>query len=94
MNRFTQLRFAPMIVFILAVIVAHGGNDKAPILVLGAALFSLALMLLYLVKSFLGARGSNLRKAFWAGAPFVFTAAIFLLAKFGLVDPRPILGFK
>ena len=94
MKKIFRLRFAPLLVFFIAVLVAHGGNDKAPFLVLAAALFSLVLGLFYIVKSFVGARSSNLKKAMIAGLPFSFTAAIFLLAKLSLLDPMPILGFR
>lgn len=86
--------FAPVFVSGIAVSFAHGGNDKAPYLVLLAALFSLALALFYLARSFSGSRRINMRRAFVAVIPFVVIGAVLLGAKTGLVDPRPILGFR
>lgn len=86
--------FAPVFVSGIAVAFAHGGNDKAPYFVLLAALFSLALALFYLARSFSGSRRINMRRAFVAVIPFVVIGALLLGAKTGLVDPRPILGFR
>lgn len=86
--------FAPVFLSVIAIAMAHGGNDKAPFLVLFAALFSLALALFYAVRSFSAARRMNMRRAFTAVIPFVVIGALLLGAKTGLVDPRPILGFR
>lgn len=86
--------FAPVFVSGIAVSFAHGGNDKAPYLVLLAALFSLALALFYIARSFSSSRRLNMRQAFIAVIPFVVIGALLLGAKTGLVDPRPILGFR
>ncbi len=94
MKKFFQFHIVPLIVFIIAVLVAHGGNDKAPFLVIGASLFSLVVWMGYIAKSFAGGRSRNLKKSMVAGLPFASTAAIILAAKMGLVDPLPLLGFR
>ncbi len=94
MKNLFRFHVVPLFVFIFAVAVAHFGNDKAPFLVIGAALFSLVVWLGYITKSFAGGRSRNLKKAMVAGLPFASTAAIILAAKMGLVDPLPLLGFR
>ncbi|MDI1226638.1 MAG: hypothetical protein PSY14_03015 [bacterium] len=86
--------YLPLFLFGAAVAVAHGGNDKAPFLVIAAALFSLAAGLWYVVKSFAAARRKNMQKALIAVLPFVITAAIMLAARMHLLDPLPLLGFR
>lgn len=86
--------FAPVFLSGVAVSLAHGGNDKAPYFVLVAALFSLGLALFYVARSFSVSRRLNMRRAFIAIIPFVVIGALLLGAKTGLVDPRPILGFR
>lgn len=86
--------FAPVFLSGIAVAMAHGGNDKAPYFVLVAALFSLGLALFYALRSFSASRRINMRRAFIAVIPFVVIGALLLGAKTGLVDPRPILGFR
>jgi spore maturation protein SpmB len=86
--------FVPVFVSGIAVAMAHGGNDKAPYLVLMAALFSLGVALFYVARSFSAARRANMRRALIAVIPFVVIGALLLGAKTGIVDPRPILGFR
>ncbi|MCC7035918.1 MAG: hypothetical protein IT560_01290 [Alphaproteobacteria bacterium] len=86
--------FAPVFLSGIAVAMAHGRNDKAPYFVLVAALFSLGLALFYALRSFSASRRINMRRAFIAVIPFVVIGALLLGAKTGLVDPRPILGFR
>lgn len=86
--------FAPVFLSGIAVSFAHDGNDKAPYLVLAAALFSLGLALFYMARSFSASRRLNTRRAFIAVIPFVVIGALLLGAKMGIVDPRPVLGFR
>ena len=88
MRKFFDLSFAPIYAFIIAVLLAHGGNDKAPFLVLGAALFSMVLCFIYLI----GRR--SMRKVSIAGLPFILTGALFILARLHIMDIYPILGFR
>lgn len=86
--------FAPLFLSGVAVALAHGGNDKAPYFVLLAALFSLGVGVFYTMRSLSASRRLNMRRAFIAVIPFMVIGALLVGAKTGLVDPRPILGFR
>lgn len=95
MRKFFELSLYPTYAYIAAIALAHGGNDKAPFLVMAAALFSMGVCVVYLISSIdRGHRRRSLRKAMIAGFPFILTGALFILARLHVIDIYPILGFR
>ena len=88
MRKLFDLSLAPLYAFIIAVVLAHGGNDKAPFLVLGAALLSMVFCFAYLIQR------RSMRKVLITGFPFILTGALFILARLHIIDIYPILGFR
>jgi hypothetical protein len=95
MRKYLNLSLLPLCIYFIFVADAHGGNDKAPFLVLFAALLSFIAGFTYILTAFLGDRKKdNLRNAFVSLLPFITTAILFILSRMGLVDILPILGFR
>jgi hypothetical protein len=85
----------PLCFFLLSVAVAHGGNDKAPFLVLMAAFYSFVTSGVYFLSAlFKKPRKENLKKSLISGAPFLAVVVLFALARADIIDTLPILGFR
>ena len=83
------------VLYLIAVVYAHGGNDKSPFLVIAVAMMSFIVSLFYFIAAFSKRqKKKNLQKAVICILPFLVTSIIFTLARAGLVDTLLILGFK
>lgn len=95
MKTYFGFSLLPLCAYLLFIVDAHGGNDKAPILVLAAALFSLLVCAGYLLAAVgSGNRKENLKKAAFSALPFAVTIMLFGLARMEVIDTLPILGFR
>jgi hypothetical protein len=85
-----------LVFFVLAIVFSHlSGNDKASYLVLLCCFFSVILGIFYITKSLmLGAFLQNVWEINLAIFPAYFVLIVFVLARYDLLDPQTILGFR
>ena len=94
-NRYFDLSLVPLLAYLISIIAAHGGNDKAPLLVIAVSFLSLIAGFAYFLVALLGThRKVNLTRASISLVPFSATAILVVLARAGFVDTLPILGFR
>lgn len=95
MKSYFNAGLIPCVLYLIAIVDAHGGNDKAPFLVIIVALLSFIMGLLYFIMVLSKKqKRENLQKAAISILPFIVTLSLFALARAGLVDTLPILGFR
>lgn len=84
---------ALLVVIIVAVL---SGNDKAPFMVLFCLTGIFLYFLTMLARALLATayRAANLRLAFFAALPLLYTAAVITLGHAGVLDTMYFLGFR
>jgi len=86
----------PLALFAVSVLLTTvGGNDKAPYLVLLSGVISAIVAIAFVVIGIASQKlALHLKNSLISAVPLILLLTIFVLARYGLVDPQKIVGFR